>query len=195
MHKRTLLTALLLVALAAIVAATATAAAKRQTATKKANSAVQIEVFSPRNGDIAGKQSKGFFVDLASYSGLNLGPEQLPIGLALDRCGGLPERLSHAQQQLERRVVSANVIHGERYLEFCGSAGPARGNIRLLQARQKPHAARSQTVRHGLRHSTHRSTEETANPLLRDVPGETPAVGQPPAGRSGIPNYNPTPQG
>ena len=65
MHKRTLLTALSLVALAAVVAATATAAATGKSASKKANSPVQIEVFSPRNGDVAGKQSKGFFVDLA----------------------------------------------------------------------------------------------------------------------------------
>lgn len=66
MHKRTLLTALSLVALAAVVAATATAAANgTKNRSKKANSAVQVEVFSPRNGDVAGKQSKGFFVDLA----------------------------------------------------------------------------------------------------------------------------------
>jgi hypothetical protein len=63
-HKRTLLTALSLVALAAVVATTATAAANGK-ASKKANSAVQVEVFSPRNGDLAGRQSKGFFVDLA----------------------------------------------------------------------------------------------------------------------------------
>src|SRR5207249_5861962 len=65
MRKRTLLTALSLVALAAVVVATATAAATGKSASKKANSAVQVEVFSPRNGDVAGKQSKGFFVDLA----------------------------------------------------------------------------------------------------------------------------------
>src|SRR6266480_3825089 len=65
MHKRTLLTALSLVALAAVVAATATAAANRKTASKRANSPVQVEVFAPRTGDVAGKQSKGFFVDLA----------------------------------------------------------------------------------------------------------------------------------
>ena len=61
MHKRTLLTALSLIALAAVVAATATAADGK----KNAKSAVQVEVFSPRKGDVAGKQSKGFFVDLA----------------------------------------------------------------------------------------------------------------------------------
>src|SRR5438477_12829899 len=65
MHKRTLLTALSLVALAAVVAATATAATTGKSASKKANSPVQVEVFSPRNGDVAGKQSKGFLVDLA----------------------------------------------------------------------------------------------------------------------------------
>ncbi|TML70531.1 MAG: hypothetical protein E6G14_05095 [Actinobacteria bacterium] len=60
-----LLTALSLVALAAVVTATATAAASGKSASKKANSAVQVEVFSPQKGDIAGQQSKGFFVDLA----------------------------------------------------------------------------------------------------------------------------------
>ena len=63
MHKRTLLTALSLVALAAVVAATATAASNGRKASKKAP--VQVQVFSPQQGDIAGRQSKGFFVDLA----------------------------------------------------------------------------------------------------------------------------------
>ena len=65
MHKRTLLTALVLVALAAVLAATATAASHGKKASNKAASAVQVEVFSPRASDIAGKQSKGFLVDLA----------------------------------------------------------------------------------------------------------------------------------
>ena len=64
MHKRTLLTALFLVTVAAVVAATATAASNGKKASKKANS-VQVEVFAPRQGDVAGRQSKGFFVDLA----------------------------------------------------------------------------------------------------------------------------------
>jgi hypothetical protein len=64
-HKRTLLTALCLIALAAVVATTATGAANGKTASKKAASPVQVEVFAPRTGDLAGKQSKGFFVDLA----------------------------------------------------------------------------------------------------------------------------------
>ena len=64
MYKRTLLTALSLVALAAVVATTANAAYGKK-ASKTANSAVQVDVFSPRKGDVAGKQSKGFFVDLA----------------------------------------------------------------------------------------------------------------------------------
>ena len=64
MRKRTLLTAIALVALAAVVAATATAANGRK-ASKKAGSAVQVDVFAPREGDVAGKLSKGFFVDLA----------------------------------------------------------------------------------------------------------------------------------
>ena len=64
MRKRTLLTAIALVALAAAVATTATAANARK-ASKGGSSAVQVDVFSPREGDIAGKLSKGFFVDLA----------------------------------------------------------------------------------------------------------------------------------
>jgi hypothetical protein len=63
-HKRTMLIALSLLALAAVVAVGATAATGKKASTK-ANSAVQVEVFSPRSGDVAGKQSKGFFVDLA----------------------------------------------------------------------------------------------------------------------------------
>ena len=64
MRKRTLLTALSLVAVAAVMATTA-AAAYGTRASKTADSAVQVEVFSPRKGDAAGRQSKGFFVDLA----------------------------------------------------------------------------------------------------------------------------------
>jgi len=63
MHKRTLLTVLLLLAFATVVAATATAANGR--ASTKAASPVQVQVFAPHNGDIGGKQSKGFLVDLA----------------------------------------------------------------------------------------------------------------------------------
>ena len=64
MHKLTLVTALFLVALAAVLTATATAASSGK-GSRKAASAVQVEVVSPRQGDTAGKQSKGFFVDLA----------------------------------------------------------------------------------------------------------------------------------
>jgi hypothetical protein len=64
MHKRTLLSALSLVALAAVVATTATAAANGR-ASKKATSPVRVQVFAPQPGDVAGRQSKGFFVDLA----------------------------------------------------------------------------------------------------------------------------------
>ena len=64
MRKRTLHTAIALVALAAVVTATATAANARKTS-KKGGSAVQVDVFSPREDDVAGKLSKGFFVDLA----------------------------------------------------------------------------------------------------------------------------------
>jgi hypothetical protein len=63
MHKRTLLTSLSLVALV-VVAAAATAPANGR-ASKNAASPVQVQVFAPQPGDIAGKQSKGFFVDLA----------------------------------------------------------------------------------------------------------------------------------
>jgi hypothetical protein len=62
-HKRTLLTALSVVALAAALAATATAYGKP--ASTKAATTVEVEVFSPRKGDRAGKESKGVFVDLA----------------------------------------------------------------------------------------------------------------------------------
>ena len=64
MRKRTLLTAIALVALAAIVATTAAAANGRK-ASKGASSAVQVDVFAPREGDVSGKLSKGFLVDLA----------------------------------------------------------------------------------------------------------------------------------
>jgi hypothetical protein len=64
-HKRTLFTALFLVALAAVVGATASAATNGKKASKKAVSPVQVQVFAPRTGDVAGKQSKGFLVDLA----------------------------------------------------------------------------------------------------------------------------------
>jgi hypothetical protein len=64
-HKRMLLIVSSLVAAAAIASATATAASNGGKASKNAGPAVQVEVFAPRQGDIAGKQSKGFFVDLA----------------------------------------------------------------------------------------------------------------------------------
>jgi hypothetical protein len=63
-NKRTLLTTISILVLAAVLA-TAAAAAGGGSTTKNANAPVQVEVFSPRTGDIAGKQSKGFFVDLA----------------------------------------------------------------------------------------------------------------------------------
>jgi hypothetical protein len=61
-QKRTMITVLFLVALSAVLVATATAA---RSASKQAASPVKVEVFAPRSGDVAGKQSKGFFVDLA----------------------------------------------------------------------------------------------------------------------------------
>ena len=64
MRKRMLFTAIALVALAAVVTAAATAANARKVS-KEGSSAVKVDVFSPREGDVAGKLSKGFFVDLA----------------------------------------------------------------------------------------------------------------------------------
>jgi len=52
------------VALAAAAAAGATAATNR-TASANVNTPVKVQVFAPRPGDAVGKQSKGFFVDLA----------------------------------------------------------------------------------------------------------------------------------
>jgi hypothetical protein len=63
-HKRTLLT-LSLVALAAVVAATAALAAEGKTSSKSVAAPVQVQVFAPQSGDVAGKESKGFLVDLA----------------------------------------------------------------------------------------------------------------------------------
>lgn len=60
MRKRHLLLTFAVVALVATAGATA---AKR--APGKAKPPVDITVFSPRAGDVAGKDSKGFFVDLA----------------------------------------------------------------------------------------------------------------------------------
>jgi hypothetical protein len=60
-YKRTLLTALSVVAVAAVVATTATAGY----GLKASRKAVEVEVFSPRKDDVAGRQSKGFLVDLA----------------------------------------------------------------------------------------------------------------------------------
>jgi hypothetical protein len=52
----------------AVVAFAATAGATAATGTRaagKAKAPVNVSVFSPREGDVAGKESKGFFVDLA----------------------------------------------------------------------------------------------------------------------------------
>lgn len=62
MRKRHLLLTFAVVALAATAGA---AAATGSRAADKANAPVKVTVFSPREGDIAGKESKGFFVDLA----------------------------------------------------------------------------------------------------------------------------------
>jgi hypothetical protein len=63
-NTRKLLFAFSLLAFAAAVTAGATAATgKRGHAT--AGSPVKVQVFAPRPGDVAGQESKGFFVDLA----------------------------------------------------------------------------------------------------------------------------------
>ena len=67
MNMRKLLLALPLVVLAVTAASiTATASGKSPAhATKTARPPVNVTVLAPRNGDVAGKESKGFFVDLA----------------------------------------------------------------------------------------------------------------------------------
>jgi hypothetical protein len=66
MDMRKLLLAFVLVALAATAASiTAASGTSRAYAGKTARPPVNVTVFSPRNGDVAGKASKGFFVDLA----------------------------------------------------------------------------------------------------------------------------------
>jgi hypothetical protein len=57
---RKLLLALSLLALAAAAAATAATATRAQSETP-----VKVQVLAPRSGDVVGKQSRGFFVDLA----------------------------------------------------------------------------------------------------------------------------------
>ena len=64
MHKRTLLIVLSLFALAASIAVSASAATAKR-ASDQARTPVGVDVFAPRAGDVAGRQSKGFFVDLA----------------------------------------------------------------------------------------------------------------------------------
>jgi hypothetical protein len=67
MHTRKLLVPLALLVLA-VIAATVTANASGKTPPyggKQRKAPVNVTVFAPRKGDIAGKESKGFFVDLA----------------------------------------------------------------------------------------------------------------------------------
>ena len=61
---RKLLLLISVLALAAAVATGATAAADGRVSAKS-SPPVDVEVFAPRPGDVVGKQSKGFFVDLA----------------------------------------------------------------------------------------------------------------------------------
>jgi hypothetical protein len=67
MHMRTLLPIVALVALASAAGALAAGASGKPTAYggKTTTAPVNVTVFSPRPGDVAGKESKGFFVDLA----------------------------------------------------------------------------------------------------------------------------------
>ena len=64
MSRRAILTVVFLVAFAAVVTAGASASSGAH-ASKKVAQAVDVEVVSPRPADVAGRQSKGFFVDLA----------------------------------------------------------------------------------------------------------------------------------
>jgi hypothetical protein len=66
MHTRKLLLAFALLVALATAAVTADASGKTSGyGRKKAAPPVNVTVFAPRNGDVAGKGSKGFFVDLA----------------------------------------------------------------------------------------------------------------------------------
>jgi hypothetical protein len=62
---RKLLVIFSLIALVAAGATGATAGAGKR-ASAKAGTPVKVQVFAPRPGDVVGKQSKGFFVDLAA---------------------------------------------------------------------------------------------------------------------------------
>jgi hypothetical protein len=62
--SRILLSSIAAFALAAAVATGATATAGKR-ASANADQPVKVQVFAPRPGDVVGKQSKGFFVDLA----------------------------------------------------------------------------------------------------------------------------------
>jgi hypothetical protein len=64
MHTRTLLFTLSVLAVLAVTA-TAAATTTAPRARAKAKPPVQVQVLAPRPGDVAGKQSKGFLVDLA----------------------------------------------------------------------------------------------------------------------------------
>jgi hypothetical protein len=65
MHMRKLLLTFTVLALAVTAAAVTANASGPGYARKKAKPPVNVTVFAPRNGDVAGKDSKGFFVDLA----------------------------------------------------------------------------------------------------------------------------------
>jgi hypothetical protein len=67
MRKRLLLLTFSLAALAAAAGSISAAANAKPSAYggKATTPPVNVTVFSPRNGDVAGKESKGFFVDLA----------------------------------------------------------------------------------------------------------------------------------
>jgi hypothetical protein len=63
-HTRKLFVAFAVIAIAAAAAAGATGA-KGKRVTRTAGQPVDVQVFAPRSGDVVGKQSRGFFVDLA----------------------------------------------------------------------------------------------------------------------------------
>src|SRR5262245_16602048 len=64
MSRRAILTVVSLLSFAAVVTAGASASSGSRTS-KSVAQAVDVEVVSPRPADVAGRQSKGFFVDLA----------------------------------------------------------------------------------------------------------------------------------
>ena len=65
MTRKLKVTALAATATAALAGALIAGSASSAFAAKPTKPAVNVSVLSPRAGDVAGKESKGFFVDLA----------------------------------------------------------------------------------------------------------------------------------